>query len=167
MELEVSDRVERIIWKGIGKKSARALAEETGLTPDQVFAIKARLLEAVDEISVQQTKQKLVITLQEIIDKAYEDYDNVAADFKSGLLNSAISASKAVLTELNRVSKQDTERLNSLNEMRVRELTSLMFEVVDATVPLVAERYGIPQDELFDMFNDSLSKAAARRDLEQ
>ena len=158
------DAISRYVWKRIGKESARDMAKALGVSPDEILRVKRDLAESVDALTLQVQKARLMRTLQEIADDAKAEFETAPAEFKAGLLNSSVAAIKTLLVELNRTSKQDAEAINTLNAMRVRELTALMFEVVDATVPLVAERYSIPEDDLFAMFNEALSRAASRRD---
>lgn len=159
-----NERVDRLIWKSIGVKSVRDIAKETGLTPEQVLRRKSELIDSVDVLTVQQSRQKLISDLRAIADKTRDDYEAAPFEFKSGLMNSAISAMKAVLVELARSEKKDEEAVNSLNAMRVRELVSLVQDAVNASVPEIAERYGLDETDLFDIFNANLTKAAERRD---
>lgn len=160
----IDPRLERIVWRGLGKKSVRQMAEETGLEPEQIFAIKRDLLSAVDVLTVQEKRHKLLIELEDLADEARDRAKGTIDEFYSGMMNSSVAAMKTILVELNRTAKGEQEAIDRLNDLRIRELTSLLFEVVDSTVPLVAERYGLDQDELFEMFNESLNRAAARRD---
>lgn len=163
-DIEIDPRIERIIWKGLGVKSVRRLADETGLDPDEIYAIKRDLYESVDELTVQQKKHKLLVTLEEIAHATQEDYDAAPYEFKAGLANSAITAMKAMMVELNRVSKEDQGAIEQLNALRVRELFALMREVVEVSVEQVSEAYDLDRDELFDIFNGNLAKAAKKRD---
>ena len=38
-DMEIDPRLERLVWKSLGLKTVRQIAEETGLTPDAIFAI--------------------------------------------------------------------------------------------------------------------------------
>lgn len=163
-DIEISDRITRLVWKRLGNKSVRQIAQETGLTPEQVLRIKNELLEGVDDLSIAQKKYKLIVELEGIAQDAREAAENSVEDFKSGMWNSAVSAMKTMLAELNRIEKADTSKVEALNAMRVRELVSLMYEVVDSGVPVIAAKYDLPQDELFDIFQDALTRAAARRE---
>lgn len=163
-DIEIDPRVERTIWKSLGLKSVRQIAQETGLEPDQVYAIKRELYDGVDELTIQQKKHKLLVTLEEIAHTTQADYDNAPYEFKAGLANSAIAAMKTIMVELNRVSKQDQKAVDTLNALRVRELFSLMQEVVEVSVRDVAAQHGLDEEELFDVFNGNLAKAAKKRE---
>lgn len=162
---EVDSRVEGIIWKHLGRKSARQIAELSGVSPEVVLRVKRDLLESVDVLTVQEKRVKLMADLQDISQRAQDDYDSSPWEFKSGLLNSSIAAIKAVMIELARASKEDTSKIESLNSLRVQELLSLMTSVVDEGVREIADEHGLDEDELFDVFNRKLVAEAEKRDL--
>ena len=162
----VSDeRIERYVWSRIGKESARDMAKALGVSPEEILRVKRSIVEEVDAISIEVQKARLMRTLQEIADDAKEEFEHAPAEFKSGLLNSSVSAIKTLLVELNRTSKQDSAAVDALNAMRVREIVGIYREVIDATVPLIAERHGLDEDAIFGMFNDALKRATDRRDI--
>lgn len=163
-DIEIDPRLEKIVWRSLGVKSVRQIAEETGLNPEQIFAVKREMLDAVDVLTVQEKKQKLLMTLEEIAQRTQKDYADAPFEFKSGLANSAISSMKTMIVELNRVSKGDQEAVDTLNALRVRELFSLMQEVVEVSVRQVASQHGLDEEELFDVFNGNLAKAAKKRE---
>lgn len=161
---EIDPRIERIIWRGLGLKTIRQLSEETGLPPEKIHAVKRELFESVDVLTTQQKKHRLMVVLEEIAQATQEDYDNAPYEFKAGLANSAIASMKTMMTELNRTSKDDQAAIDSLNALRVRELFSLMQEVVETSVEQISESYGLDRDDLFAVFNGNLQKAAQKRD---
>lgn len=160
----VDDRTKRLIWKRLGIRSARQIAEETGLAVDVVIRTRNEMLEAVDDLTIQQAKQKLIADLQDIATKTQEDYDEAPFEFKAGLMNSSIAAMKTILVELNRTDKADEEKVNHLNEMRVRELMNLIQEVVDISVDEMVEKYDLAKDEIYAIFDANMQKAARVRD---
>lgn len=165
IELAVDERTQRLIWKRLGTRSARQISEETGLPVDQVIRIRNEMLDAVDDLTVKQAKQKLISDLQDIAATAKEDYDDSPWEFKSGLMNSAIAAMKTILVELNRTDKADEEKVNHLNAMRVRELVALIQEVVDISVDELVEKYDVlEKDEVYAIFDANMRKAARVRD---
>lgn len=165
IELVDDSRIERYIWKEIGKQSAREMATSLGVSPEKILSIKRDMVESVDAITVDVQRAKLMRTLQELADDAQERAKTVSDERNyAGIVNAAAGAIDKLLKEFRRDKSDSAEAVNSLNALRVRELTSLMFEVVDATVPLIAQKYDIDENELFDLFNDSLTRAAARRD---
>ena len=163
---EYDPRIERIIWKGLGTKTVRQMAEETGLSPEKIHAIKREMLSAVDVLTIQEKRQKLLIDLEDIADNVRSDYDSAPFEFKAGLMNSAVSAMKTILVELNRTAKGEQEAIDRLNALRVKELVNLVREAVDTSVPEISEKYNIPEDDLFDIFNANLGKAAMKREIE-
>lgn len=165
MELEVSERTRKAVWDGIGRKSARKIAEETGLSPEEVFAIKRDLLDGVDELSVQENRQKLLIQLQDIATDAYESFKNATDERnKAGLLNSALSGIDKALKELGRVSKAEQDRIDTLNGLRVRELLRLIDTTVARTLEEIADIHGLDEEELLGIFQKFLRPVADEMD---
>lgn len=163
-EFTVDPRVEAIVWRGLGVKPLKQIADETGHSRDDIIRIREEVLSSVDELTVLQKRQKLIMSLEEMSQVAREDYDNAPFEFKAGILNSAISAISKIQAELNRMSKADQSRVDELNQKRIRELVSLIREVVDTSVSEVAEAHDLPEDELFEVFNRNLEAAARKRD---
>ena len=163
-EPEIDSRIEKIVWKGLGRRSARQIAEEAGISPEVVLRVKRQLLDSVDVLTIQEKRQKLLVDLQDMAETAREDYEKATYEFKAGLMNSSIAAIKAVMVELNRADKADNAKIEALNALRVRELVSLMNEVVDAGVREVAEQYDLDEEEVFSIFNGKLAEAASKRD---
>jgi hypothetical protein len=161
-----TDRIEKYIWKQIGKQSLREMATSLGVTPEEVMRVKRDMVDSVDDLTVQVQRLKLIKQLQDVADDVKSKLSEVGDERNyAGIANAFTSASKALLVELNRTAKQNDEAVNALNNLRVRELVSLMYEVIDGGVPIVAERYQIDTDEVFTIFNDVLARAAARRDI--
>lgn len=160
-DLEITPRVEALIWKSLGVKSARRIAEETGLKPEQVLAIKQSLLDSVDVLTVQQTRAKLLTDLKELANTLREDYDSAPWEFKSGVANSGIAAMKTVLVELNRADKGEQAAIERLNNLRVKELLRLIDVTVAKTLAEIADTHGLDQDELLGIFQSHLKPAAA------
>lgn len=165
-ELDTTDaRIESYIYKHIGKKSAREMATDLGVQPEQILAIKREMVDSVDELTIAIQKAKLLRSLQELAEDAQEKSKDVD-DMRnySGMINASVGAIKTLLTELNRTSRADSEAVATLNQMRVRELFGLMQEVVEQGVDEIARENGLDRRELFEVFNRHLASAAARRD---
>ena len=159
------DRIDRVIWRGIGVKSVRQIAEEAGIKPEEVLRRKGELLDEIDVLSVQEKKQKMLVQLQQIAQKTQSDYEASPWEFKSGLMNSSVSAMKTVLSEMNRLEKADSEKVNTLNLLRKREIVNLYVSVVDGGVRRISEKFGIPESEMFEIFNDLMREEALRLDV--
>lgn len=159
------DRIDEIIWRHGDIKSPRQIAQMTGLKPEAVLKRKKELLEEVDDLTIAQTRQRVIIDLQSIARKTQEDYDAAPFEFKSGLMNSAVAAMKVVLQEMNRLEKADNTKIEKLNQMRVRELVNLVREVVDVSVTEIAQKHGLDDQELFETFNRHMIDAAQKRDM--
>lgn len=160
------ERVDELIWRGAGIKSVRTLAAETGLKPEEVLRRKNELLDEVDPLTIQQTRQRLIIDLQRIARKTQEDYEASPFEFKAGLVNSAVASMKLVLAEMTRAEKADNSRVESLNQKRVAELVSLMREVVDISVVEIATKHDLDEDDLYEVFNRRMVEAAQKRDVQ-
>lgn len=156
----VDDRIEKIIWKNLGRKSARQIADEAGVSPEVVLRVKRELLESVDVLTIQEKRQKLLVDLQDMAQRAQDDYDRAPMEFKSGLLNSATASIKAVLVELNRADKADQSKVDALNQMRINELLRLIDVTVARTLEEISKTYGLDQSELLGIFQGHLKPVA-------
>lgn len=166
-EIAINDRIDRLIWRSIGRRSLRQVAEETGVPLEQLAFRRTELLDSVDEISLNAKQAKLLVDLQEIADKAREDYDSEPdKDKGSKLLTAAIGAIKTVLAEMRAMQKADNSKIEALNLLRVRELVEIVQESIAASLPEISEKYGADEDEMLMIFNANLGKAAMRREIE-
>lgn len=159
-EIVVDPRVEKIIWRGLGTKSVRQMAEDTGLSPEQIFAIKRDLLSAVDVLSVSERKAKLLVMLEEMAHEALDRAANSSDEFSAGHFNAARGAMKDALTELNRQSKGEQEAITALNNLRINELVRLIELSVSKTFAVLSDRHGLSEDEMFEVFHSYLKPAA-------
>lgn len=159
-------RVEQYIWKYVGRKSARQIAEELGVTPDTVLRVKREIVESVDELTVQVQRAKLIATLQELADEAQQRAHDIGDERNyAGVINASVGAIKAVLVELNRVSARESEAVAELNRLRVRELLRLIDATVDLTFREVSDRFGVDYEELHSIFGGYLRPAADGLDI--
>lgn len=166
-ELEPNDdqRIQRHVLKHIGKKNAREMAAELGVSPEEILRAKRSIIEETDEITISVEKLKLVRTLQDIAKDAQDAAEKVSDERnKAGLYNSSISAMKTVLTELARTSKNESEAIKQLNEMRVRELLRLLDLTVSRFIADISEEHDIPERDLHEKFQSYLGPAAEELD---
>lgn len=161
---ELDARTERVIWKGLGIKSVRQIASETGLAPEEVLRVKNELLDSVDVLTVQQRRQKILVDLQQMAQDARDRTERISDEFFAGTVNASVGALKAVLVELARMEKGDTSKVEALNALRVKELLSLIDEVVLVSVQSIAKEHGLDEDVLLAVFSENLGSAAMRRD---
>lgn len=160
-EFEIDSRIEKLIWRSIGRKSVRKMAEETGLPVETVARIRTELLDGVDELTIDQKRTKLLVDLQDIADTARSDYDS-ADDTDSGskLLTVAVGAIKTVLGEMRQIEKSSSGAIDALNQMRIRELMRLIDLTVAKTFAVLSERHGLAEDEMYEIFQGFLKPAA-------
>ena len=154
------ERVDELIWRGAGVKSVRKIAEETGLKPEEVLRRKNELLDEVDPLTIQQTRQRLIIDLQRIARKTQEDYEASPFEFKAGLVNSAVASMKLVLAEMTRAEKADSSKVDALNALRQREILRLVRDSVLTTLDEIAELHDLDRDQLQDVFQKNLVQTA-------
>lgn len=159
-DIEIDPRIERIIWKGLGVKSVRQMADDTGLEPEQVYAIKRELLSAVDVLTVQEKRQKILIDMEKLAQDALERAEDSSDEFFAGMMNAARGAMKDMLTALNQTAKGEQEAIERLNDLRVRELLGLIDRTVAYTLSEIATTYDVSEDELQDIFQKHLKPAA-------
>lgn len=160
LELIDQDRIDKAIWKSIGIKSVRQIADETGLKPEEVLRRKNELLDEIDVLTISEVRQRTAVELQSIARKTQEDYDSAPFEFKSGLMNSAVAAMKVVLQEMNRLEKADNSKVEQLNQLRVRELGRMVEMAVKKTLKSIQDTYEVPYEEMEEMFRRHLQETA-------
>lgn len=159
-DFKIDPRLERLVWRGLGVQSVRQMAQETGLSPEQIFAIKRELLSAVDVLTVSERKTKLLIMLEEMAQEALDRARSSTDEFSAGHFNAARGAMKDALTELNRTAKGEQEAIDRLNQLRINELIRLIELSVSKTFAVLADRHGLDEGEMFDVFHSYLKPAA-------
>lgn len=160
MEHLDQERVDEIIWRNADIKSARQIAEMTGLKPEEVLRRKKELVEEVDDLTIKAIRTRLLIDLQSIARKTQEDYDNAPFEFKAGLMNSAVASMKLVLAEMTRAEKADSSKVDALNALRQREILRLVRDSVLTTLDEIAELHDLDRDQLQDVFQKNLVQTA-------
>lgn len=160
-EPEIDERVARIIWRGVGVKSARQIAAETGLEVDQVIRIRNRLKEEIDVLTVEQKQFRLINQLEEVANSVREKLEDVEDERNyAGLVNAFVNATKTVNVELRALEKKNSGAVEALNELRIRELLRLIDTTVARTLSEISTTYGLDQDELLTVFQSHLKPAA-------
>lgn len=164
-DIEIDDRIDRLVWKSIGRRSLRQVSEETGVPLEQLAFRRTELLDSIDELTIQQKRAKLLVDLQEIADTARDDYeDEPDKDKGSKLLTVAVGSIKTVLGEMRQMEKADTGKIEHLNQLRVRELLRLIDTTVSATLSQIALENDLDEDQLLAIFQAHLKPAAAELD---
>lgn len=161
---EFDERIDAVIWKGVGVKPVRQIAEELGISPEKVLKRKRELLEGVDVLSIQEKRQKLLVELEGMAQDARTRAGSISSEFYAGTINASVSAIKVMLVELARAEKADSSAVEKLNEMRVREIMRLVDTTVTATLRQISETYDVDEVELITIFKDNLRPAAEAMD---
>ncbi len=155
------ERNRKTVWRAIGHKSVRQIAEDTGLTVNEVVALRNEMFDGVDALTVDQRRLKTILDLDEIATRARELVETVSDDrAKAPLLSAATSAMKTALQAVSALETQDNSKVDALNQLRQKELLSLMQTTVDASVKELAEQFDVDPQQMFDVFNRNLLEAA-------
>lgn len=160
-EFEIDPRVAKIVWRGLGVKSLKAIADETGLSRDQVIRIRTELLDGVDVLTESQARTKLLVELESMVYEARDRAKTTDDEYYAGMNNAAVSAIKAIQAERQRMSKENKDKIDQLNQMRVRELLRLIDTSVASTLHEIADTHDLDEKELFKVFQSHLKPAAA------
>lgn len=158
------DRIDRVIWRGIGVKSVRQIAEEAGIKPEEVLRRKGELLDEIDVLSVAEKRIRIMAELDGMARDARERAARVSDEFAAGLLNSSVAAMKTVLGELTRMEKADNGKVEALNQLRIKELLRLIDATVARSVAEISVSYDIPQEDLMAVFQGYLTATAREVD---
>ena len=165
----IDTRLDRIVWREIGHKSVREIAEEHGLNVQDVFEAKRRILESVDSLTIQERVTKMITDLSEVVEIALAHSRIIGHDAEAQrnlgpVLTAATQASKAVIAQMNTMEKATSGQVEKLNQRRINALVTLVRETVDKSVEELSEKHGISAEEMFAVFNKHLVESAADLD---
>lgn len=158
------ERIDEIIWRHIGQKSVREIADLTGLKPEEVLRRKNELMDGVDVLSIEQKRQRLLIELDGMARDARDRARVMSDEFYAGTVNASAGAIKTMLNELARMQKQDSGKIEALNQLRIRELLKLVDSTVVRSVREIAATHDLDEADLMEVFQGHLVEAA--RELE-
>lgn len=158
------DRIDECIWRNIGVKNVREIAELAGIKPEEVLRRKNELLDEVDVLTIQQKRQRLLIELDGMARDSRERAQNASDEFYAGTINASTGAIKTMLSELARIEKQDSGKIEALNQLRIRELLKLIDSTVARAVTEIATTHKLEEAELMEIFQGHLVESA--RELE-
>lgn len=164
MEHLDQERVDEIIWKHIGLKSVREIAELCGIKPEAVLRRKNELLDEIDVLSIAEKEARILVELDGMARDAREKAQTISSEFYAGTINASVSALKTMLSQLDRLKKQDQGKIEALNQLRVKELLRLVDETVARSVREIAATHDLDESELMEVFQGHLVDAA--RELE-
>lgn len=154
------ERIDAIIWRYADVKSTKEIAQITGLPPGAVLSRKREIYDSIDELSIQQKRQRLIIELEGMSRDARDRAEKASDEFYAGTLNASVGAIKALLVELARMEKQDDSKVSALNQLRVKELLRLVDETVARSVREIAATHDLDETELMEVFQGHLVEAA-------
>lgn len=163
-EFVIDPRIEKTVWKSLGLKPLKQIADETGLSRDQIIRIREELLSSVDDLTIMQKRQKLIIELESLAYEARDRAQSMADEFVAGTLNASVGAIKAVQAELARMARDDSSKIEALNSLRRREIVQMYISVVDSGVEEIAAEHDLDADALFSVFNRLLEEYAKGQD---
>ena len=154
------ERVSEIIWKHIGLKSVREIAELTGLKPEEVLRRKNELLDEIDVLTVREKQARILVELDGMSREMRERARNTIDEVASGMVNSAVAALKTMLQQLDRLKKQDDGEVATLNMLRQKELLRLVNETVQRSLTEIAATHHLDKQDLLEVFQGHLVEAA-------
>lgn len=157
-------RIDRLIIASYGKKTARQLSQETGLSAEELMQRKQELVDSIDEITVQMQIQSLIGDLQDVAEFAKDAAKSSADEFKAGLLNARVAAIKLLLAQLEKLQRNSNVAVESLNALRLKEIMRLVDATIFKGVEQIAQTYGIDEDELLTVFKETLQIEAEKMD---
>lgn len=159
-----TERIDSIIWRFIGRKPVSQIAILAGIKPEEVLRRKKELLEEVDELTIQEKQQKILIELDQIAVEARERASRTSDEYYAGMINAAVSSMKAILVELNRFSAKQEAAVERLNTLRKRELLRLIDNVVVSSIERIATDHDLDETELMSVFQENLIEEAKEAD---
>lgn len=167
---EEEARIDRFLLRHAGVKSTTEIAKEIGIPPHEVRGRLTVLLDSIDVLTIQQERNRLMITLNELAAKGLERLDSIGtglSDREWAQISQSISNSiKVSLAELARIEAKDETKIEALNALRIKELLNLMNSVVTTSVAVIAERFSLDEQELLEIFFNRLQDEAIKYDLE-
>ena len=160
-------RIREILWKSAGRKSVREIAEETGLTPEEVLVQKREMFEELDVLTVEQERMKIMVAMRQIADEALKKLqDGVESERNfAGIVNAAVNTQEKLMRSLNTLGSEQAGAVDALNELRVREILRLMDRVVAAGAKELSADHGLDENEVLEVFAVALEHEARVMDL--
>ena len=168
-ETEWTEEIDRLLLTSVGVKSTAEIAKELGIGPLDVRKRVNELLESIDVLTITQQRQKIMIGLNDLINRASERLDAIGTGLSdrewAQIMSASTNAARTLLAELARMEDKDEAALQELNRKRVQELLRLVDITIVNSVEEISERYDLNEDELMDVFSARLQEAAIELDL--
>lgn len=153
-------RIDKAIWENIGIKSVREIADLTGLKPEEVLRRKTDLLEGIDVLTIAEKETRILVELEGMARDMRARAANTIDEYASGMINSSVAALKTMLSQLDRLKKQDQGKIEALNALRVKELLRLVDLTTTRAVREIAATHDLEETELMEVFQGHLVDAA-------
>lgn len=170
---EDDERVRSIVWKHLGSKNAREVAELAGVTPDVVMRIKKDLLDTTDSLTVQQHQTRILKLVDETATQAIEWAHDIAnsgnPDRERSLgpiLTSANQFLKLATQMLKETEAKNAAQVEALNQLRIRELYDTVVLMMEFVTSDLVEDFGLDRETVGKLFEAALGKAAEKLDLD-
>lgn len=170
---EEDERVRSIVWKHLGSKNAREVAELAGVTPDVVMRIKKELLDTTDSLTVQQHQTRILKLVDETATQAIEWAHEIAnsgnPDRERSLgpvLTSANQFLKLATQMLKETEAKNTAQVEALNQLRIRELYDTVVLMMEFVTSDLVEDFGLDRGAIDKLFQSALSKAVEKLGVE-
>lgn len=162
---EVDNRTRRYIERLVTRKSAREISTELNVPVDVVLRVKQEMADSFDTITVRERVIHSINTLSDITAKAIDEFERTNdLRSKAPLLSSATNALKAQMQVLEKWVKTTDPKVEALNRKRQEELTTLLTDAFTMFAQRVSKLHDIPEQELWDQFEDDMREAARLMD---
>lgn len=165
-EVEKNERVDRLIWKNVGVKPIRQIAEELGLPVEKVMQRRRELSEEVDVLTLDEEMHKVLSDWKDVAGIVREKINNVSDERNfSGIINSFNSLNKNIATEIGKLQSRNSGAIEALNQLRVRELLRLIDLTVAKTLKQIADENDLDETNLLAIFQSHLRPAVEEIEL--
>lgn len=162
-----TSRLDKVIWTNLGSKSAREMAEEAGVSNEEVLIRKRELLDEIDVLTIDEMRAVLVAKANEIMNDAIKRSKNVQDERNyAPMLTASTGALKIVLQQLKDFEKADRTDIDRLNMARVRELLRLADRVMLRSTKYFAEHPGMTEEEMNEYVQTLLVEEASAMEME-
>lgn len=151
-----STRINRLLVDGHGVKSAQVISDETGIPPEDVARRTRELFEAVDVLTIEDKRAKLVLQLESMVGQLSARMAGASDKSISGIANSARSAIGSVLKELADMESRSQVDVTAITQNMGRTLGELLNISLTHLREELKERYGTSDDEIMELVKEGV-----------